>query len=113
MERKLKCEIMDVVAVAMREALAEREEQWLTGDKVQAHIGFMTENWMKKFGHLLPRERVEIVKEDETTGSKWVYPINRMKRMLANGELKRLVWTAPTGEYRGRKKVKCETEVVQ
>ena len=50
-----------------------------------------TPNWLKLYGHLLPRTRAEVAEqsgERHVTG--WCYPVGKIGRMIESGEIKRL-----------------------
>jgi hypothetical protein len=73
----------------MEKALGMYGEVWLTTDEVVKQFGMISEDFLKRKGKLLPRERVEYMGEDGLVHTgKWAYPRNRMQEMIASGELR-------------------------
>lgn len=59
-------------------------EVWLTAANLSEQIQFLSKEWLKRYGHLLPRE--QIVYEDENGvkhKTSWCYPLHRIQRMMA------------------------------
>jgi hypothetical protein len=91
MDKHLKAEIVATVNQAMMEAHETYKEKWLTDEQLCDHIGVFTKRWLKDHGHLLPRTRAEWSDEKGVGhNTSWVYPLHRVQRMLADGEIKRL-----------------------
>jgi hypothetical protein len=73
----------------MEKALGMYGEVWLTAEEVVKQFGMISEDFLKRKGKLLPRERVEYVGEDGLVHSgKWAYPRNRIQEMIMSGELR-------------------------
>jgi hypothetical protein len=73
----------------MEKAMGIYTEVWLTADEVVKQFGMISEDFLKRKGKLLPRERVEYVGEDGMVHvGKWAYPRNRLQEMIASGELR-------------------------
>lgn len=73
----------------MEKALGMYGEVWLTAEEVVKQFGMISEDFLKRNGKLLPRERVEYVGEDgQVHFGKWAYPRNRLQEMIASGELR-------------------------
>lgn len=92
MDKMLRAEIVAEVRKAMRESLEMYREEWVTDKELMKHVQCLNKTWFRTYGHTLPREQV-VVTEDESdqehrTG--WCYPLNRIKRMVATGEMKGL-----------------------
>ena len=63
-------------------------EVWLTAAKLSEQIQFLSKDWLSRYGHLLPRERV--VYEDEKGvmhKTSWCYPLHRIQRMIAEQQM--------------------------
>lgn len=92
MDKMLRAEIVAEVQKAMRESLEMYREEWVTDKELMKHVQCLNKTWFRTYGHTLPREQV-VVTEDESdqehrTG--WCYPLNRIRRMVATGEIKGL-----------------------
>lgn len=73
----------------MEKAMGVYCEVWLTGEEVVKQFGMISEDFLKRKGKLLPRERVEYVGEDGLVHvGKWAYPRNRLQEMIQRGELR-------------------------
>ena len=73
----------------MEKALGMYGEVWLTAEDVVKQFGMISEDFLKRKGKLLPRERVEYVGEDGMVHvGKWAYPRNRLQEMIQRGELR-------------------------
>jgi len=91
MDRILRAEIVAEVKQTVAEAMEVYNERWLTGEQLMEQFGFITKDWLKKYGDTLPRERMEVVdRNGELKCSHWGYPLHRIQRMIANREHKRL-----------------------
>lgn len=73
----------------MEKALGVYGEVWLSAEDVVKQFGMISEDFLKRKGKLLPRERVEYVGEDGLVhAGKWAYPRNRIQEMIMSGELR-------------------------
>ena len=65
MDWKLRSEIAQVFASeSVRYHYEVMNEFWLTGVKLAEQIQFFSPSWLKRYGYLLPRERMVMVDED-------------------------------------------------
>ena len=63
-------------------------EVWLTAEELSKQIQFFSKSWLKDNGHYLPREHV--VYEDKKGvehKTSWCYPLHRIRRMVAEGQI--------------------------
>lgn len=91
MDRILRAEIVAEVKQTVAEAMEMYNEQWLTGEQLMERFGFITKDWLKKYGETLPRERMEVVDHDGTLKcSRWGYPLHKIQRMIAERKHKQL-----------------------
>ena len=91
MDRILRAEIVAEVKQTVAEAMEMYQEQWLTSDQLMQRFGFITKDWLKKYGETLPRERMEVIDADgELRCSRWGYPLHKIQRMIAERQHKRL-----------------------
>ena len=91
MDKQLRSEVRIEVRAAMREALELYNERWVTAEELMTWIGCITPSWMRTYADTLPREQMIVYDENDVphrTG--WCYPLHRLQRMMAEGELKRL-----------------------
>lgn len=83
--------IVAAVRAAAFEAMEVYQEEWLTGKQLAKEMPFFTLDWLKHYGHLLPRERVRVT---EATGkireTGWCYPKKKLLRMVSEGSLRRI-----------------------
>lgn len=72
-----------------REQRDEMEEVWLSKDDFLRQFGMFTEDWLKRYGYLLPRVRVSV--SDEVTGkmrcSQFAYARNAVQRLISENRL--------------------------
>jgi hypothetical protein len=81
--------IEEGIRKGMEKALGVYGEVWLSAEDVVKQFGMISEDFLKRKGKLLPRERVEYVGEDGMVhAGKWAYPRNRLQEMIASGELR-------------------------
>lgn len=85
----LRSEIVGVVRRAMSEVLEDMEERWLSPEELCKQFSFFTRDWLSKYGHLLPREKVGI---DGGPATHYGYPLHRINRMIAEGKFRNLQW---------------------
>lgn len=86
----LRSAIMGEVSRALREYLEHSEEKWISSAELTRTFSFFTKDWLRHNGHLLPRERVCVVTDDEVRTTGWGYPLHRIERMLAEGQFRSL-----------------------
>lgn len=91
MDRTLRTEIVATVREAMREVTEENEEVWLSNRQLSEQFAFFSLTWLKRFGHLLPREQTCVCLEDGSAHrSVWAYPRNKIQRMIREGKFQKL-----------------------
>lgn len=94
----------DAVVGLVREVLAreldrQMEEVWLGKDDFLRQFGMFTEDWLKRYGHLLPRARVTVSDGDGERSSRYAYARNAIQRMIADNALD--FRTGRNGKVRG------------
>lgn len=73
----------------MEKAMGIYTEVWLTADEVVKQFGMISEDFIKRRGKLLPRERMEWQdKNGVVHPGCWAYPRNEIQRMIQAGELR-------------------------
>jgi hypothetical protein len=88
-------ELNEVKAVVRRAIEEEREmydEVWLTEKQLLQQFGMFTHDWLKNYGHSLPRAKAIVVDEYgiEHPTQGWAYPKHKIQRMIASGEIMKL-----------------------
>lgn len=88
-------ELESVVSAVVRRTIEEKlemyEEVWLTADQMQKHFGTMKKSWLDRYGHSLPFRKQKVEDEDGVEHeSSRVYPLHKIQRMFANGEIEHL-----------------------
>ena len=86
----LRSEIVEVVRAAMSEVMEQMEERWVTPKELSQQFAFFTKSWLEDFGHLLPRERVEVVGGGVDASTHWSYPVHKINRMVSEGKFRML-----------------------
>lgn len=92
MEKMLRAEIVGEVSRAMSVVMEGMEERWLSPEELSKQFYFFTPDWISKNGHLLPREKVNIVGGGHDASTRWGYPLHKINRMVAEGAFRELVW---------------------
>ena len=87
MDRKLR---EDLIAAAERgayQAMMRANEQYLTADELCKQFQMFTEDWVEKYGDVLPRKKVhvECTISGEKRGTRWAYPQHQIAMNIANG----------------------------
>lgn len=77
------------IQMGMEKAMGIYSEVWLTADEVVKQFGMISEDFIKRRGKLLPRERMEWQdKNGVVHPGCWAYPRNEIQRMIQAGELR-------------------------
>ena len=91
MDKLLREEIAGEVKRILTDILEGSKEQWVSGDELGQHISCFSPNWLKMYGRSLPRTRAIVTcKDGSTHQSGFIYPLHKIKRMLANNQVKSL-----------------------
>ena len=88
-DRRLKEEILkEFAGQSVRYHYEVANEVWVNAAKLAEQVQFLSKDFLKRYGHFLPRERVTIVDEDGIEHkSGWCYPLHRILRMVHDGEI--------------------------
>lgn len=91
MDKTLRIEICAEVKKAVMEANESYTEVWLSADDLLKQFGMFTKEWLKRYGHTLPRTRAEVEDEDGTVHcTRWAYPRNKIQKLISTNKIKRL-----------------------
>lgn len=82
--------ICEAVSREIAKQMEDYTERWLTAEEVCKTFGMISPDWLKRYGHKLPRERMEVTdsKTGKMTASRWGYPLHRLQRFFAEHENK-------------------------
>lgn len=94
LDKLTRLEIAEAVGKAVREALEVYKEEWVTDVGLCEDMPMFSMGWLRAHGDKLPRERLELT--DEVTGRKsrgirWMYPLHKIRRMVATRELNQVI----------------------
>ncbi len=89
-DRRLKEEILkEFAGQSVRYHYEVMNEVWLTGAKLSEQLQFFSKDWLKRYGYLLPRERMVMVDEEGIEHkSGWCYPLHRIQRMVHERQIR-------------------------
>jgi hypothetical protein len=91
MDRLLRAVIVAELRRAMEESEEMYGEQLVSGKELCKQVQCITASFLDEFGNTLPRERARVWKDGiAVRTTNWVYPLHRIKRMIARSELKEL-----------------------
>lgn len=91
----LRAEIVATVRETMQQVLESADEEWLTPKQLAQRISFLSLEWIRKNGELLPRERASVMVNGKEVPTFYGYPLHRIQRMIAEGQLRGLVKGQP------------------
>lgn len=91
MDRILRAQVIATVRDTMREILEGADEIYLTPKQLSERISFLSVEWIRKNGELLPRECAIVMVDGKPRKTNYGYPLHKIQRMIAEGKLKELV----------------------
>ena len=85
-------ELKTVVRRTMEEQMEMYSELWLTADQCANTFPSLTKSWLKRYGHAIQGRRQVKVEDErgEQHVSGWLYPMHKIQRMFATGEIENL-----------------------
>ena len=92
MTREEITELKSVVRRTMEEQMEMYSELWLTADQCANTFPSLTKSWLKRYGHAIQGRRQVKVEDErgEQHVSGWLYPMHKIQRMFATGEIEQL-----------------------
>lgn len=81
-----------VVKKAIEDALHTSNEVWLSSRQLSEQFSMFNEQWLKEYGHLLPRTRAVVDRDGVLHEGKWSYPRNRIQQMIMSGEISNITY---------------------
>lgn len=91
LDKKLKESIFGVIRSAIKAVNECENEKWLSGEQLTEQFACFSKNWLKTYGHLLPRTQAVVT--DENGGqvrTHWCYPLHKIQHMMQDGSIKDL-----------------------
>lgn len=88
-------QLQTIVEQAVMKAIAERDRRngvrWLSKKELIKQFGMITEDWLRRYGYKLPRERIDFIGDDgEKHSTQWGYDADEIQRMFADGRMRNL-----------------------
>ena len=88
----LRTSMTTVMKRAIEDAMLTTTEVWLSSRQLSEQFSMFNEQWLKDYGHLLPRTRTVVDRDGVLHEGKWSYPRNRIQRMIIDGEISKLTY---------------------
>lgn len=90
-DRDTRIAIAQAVTEAVREVMEKQAEEWVTAEQLCARYQMFNKDWLKRYGHSLPRTCAYVTDEKgETHKTRWAYASHQVARMIENNEIKNL-----------------------
>ena len=71
-------------------ALELDREEWVTSKVLSERMPMLSADFIKKYGKVLPRERIVYEEDGETKTTRFMYPLNKIGRLVASGQLRKI-----------------------
>ena len=83
--------IAAAVQAAVQSEIAKQAEEWLTAEELCKKYQMFNKDWLKRYGHSLPRTCALVTDENgETHKTRWAYASHEISRLIANNGIKQL-----------------------
>lgn len=83
--------IAQAVQAAVEGQIAKQAEEWLTAEELCKKYQMFNKDWLKRYGHSLPRTCALVTDENgETHRTRWAYASHEISRLIANNGIKQL-----------------------
>ena len=83
--------IAQAVQAAVEGQIAQYAEEWVTGEELCRKFQMFNKDWLKRYGHSLPRTCAWVRDEKgEIHKTRWAYASHQIARMIASNEIKQL-----------------------
>ena len=73
------------------EALELNKEEWVTSKVLSERMPMLSADFIKKYGKVLPRERIVYEEDGQTKTTRFMYPLNKIGRLVASGQLREII----------------------
>lgn len=87
----MKAELRQEIIEAVRVAMGDAQKEWVNGKELCNRFQMFSPEWLKRYGHSLPRTRASVMDEQgrvHATG--WAYPVHEIVKLIETGEIKNL-----------------------
>ena len=85
-DRVLKNDIYELVQRSVNDAMTKNEERWLSGPELCKQFQMFTPRFLKDYGEILPRKRVNITTRDgKKHSTRYAYAQHAVAQNIANG----------------------------
>ena len=84
--RLIEAKIFALIEKAVLRVLNGQQEEWVTGKELSEKIPIFTQDFIKKYGSVLPREKMEYYGQDgEICETRYMYPLHALNVMVQKG----------------------------
>lgn len=84
--RTIEAKIFALIERAVLRVMNSQQEEWVTGKELSERIPIFTQDFIKKYGTVLPREKMEYYGQDgEVCETRYMYPIHALNTMVQRG----------------------------
>ena len=88
MTKEDKRELAAVVNDAIRRAMEDADEKWLSAESLCDQFQCFSPSWLKRFGkHLNPTQAIVYDEDGTPHKTGWVYPMHKIQRMIRENKL--------------------------
>lgn len=82
----MRYEICEAVNEAVRRALLDAGETWISGTELCKQFAVFTPKWLREYGDILPRKRITVTGIDgKSHSTRWAYRRNEIAMNLSQG----------------------------
>ena len=83
--------IAQAVQAAVEGQIAQYTEEWVTAEELCKKYQMFNKDWLKRYGHSLPRTCALVTDENgETHRTRWAYASHEISRLIASNGIKQL-----------------------
>lgn len=88
----MKAELRQEIIEAVRVAMGDAHKEWVKGDEMCARFQMFSPEWLKRYGHSLPRTKALVMDEQGVwhENKEWTYPVHEIIKLIETGEIKNL-----------------------
>jgi len=82
----IEAKIFALIEKNVQRIMTSKNEQWVSAKELSERIPIFSQDFIKRHGECLPREKMEYYNEDGTVAeSRYMYPINAINLMVQKG----------------------------
>lgn len=84
--KMIETKLYGLVEKVVTKVTMRQREEWVTAKELSERIPIFSQDFIKKHGECLPRERMEYYGDDgRVMESRWMYPVNALNVMVQRG----------------------------